>query len=235
MKKILCIIPARSGSKSLPHKNIKSFRGKPLLAYSIEQAKKSKHDMRIIVSTDSNKYAKIAQKYGAETPFLRPAAISGDQSTDLECLQHALYWLETEESYQPDLILHLRPTQPLRKVADIDNTLDLFLKHYDEYDSLRSVVEFEKSPYKMYRINSHKNTLEPLFTKVEGIQEPFNQCRQRLPTTYLHNGYIDIVKADTICNGYVSGEHILPYLMNKEDTIDIDTWEDWKKAEITMS
>lgn len=231
MIKILCLIPARSGSKSLPHKNIKQFQGKPLLAHSIEQAKQSKYYMKIVVSTDSIEYAKIAKEYGAEAPFLRPENISHDVSTDLECIQHALRWLYKHEKYKPDIILHLRPTQPLRKVLDIDKTLELFLKNFEAYDSLRSVIEFEKSPYKMYRINTNKNTLEPLFKEVNGIKEPFNQCRQILPTTYLHNGYIDIIKTETIYKGYVSGERILPYIMNKSDTIDIDTWEDWIKAE----
>ena len=86
--KILCIIPARSGSKGIPHKNIKNLCGKPLLSWSIEQAQKSKHYMRIIVTTDSEEYAEIARKYGAETPFIRPKEISQDLSTDLEFIQH---------------------------------------------------------------------------------------------------------------------------------------------------
>ena len=86
--KILCLIPARSGSKGIKHKNIRNLSGKPLMAWSIEQAKNSKHSMRIIVTTDSEEYAKIARDYGAETPFLRPSKISQDLSTDLEFIKH---------------------------------------------------------------------------------------------------------------------------------------------------
>lgn len=229
--KILCLIPARSGSKGIKNKNIRIFNGKPLIAHSIIQAKASNysHQMRIIVSTDSEEYAKIAREYGAETPFIRPSNISQDLSTDLEFMKHAVEWLKENDNYQPNIILQLRPTQPLRTVEDIDKTLNLFIKNYDCYDSLRTVVEFEKSPYKMYRLRN--NVLEPLFNYVDDItNEPYNQCRQNLPSTYLHNGYIDILKTSILEKDKISGAKILPYIMKKTDTIDIDNEEDWVKA-----
>ena len=232
MTKILCLIPARSGSKGIPHKNIKDFKGKPLLAWSIEQAQNSKYQMKIIVSTDSKKYRKIAIKYGAEAPFLRPSEISQDLSTDFECIKHALDWLKTNEKYSPDIILHLRPTQPCRKVDDIDACLDIFINQREKYDSLRTVVPFGKSPYKMYSITN--NTLTPLFQTYKNINEPYNQCRQKLPQCYLHNGYIDILNAKNIDKNMLSGEKIYPYVMKKTDTIDIDTNEDWEKAKLTL-
>ena len=231
MKKILCLIPARSGSKGLKDKNIRDFKGKPLIAHSIHQAKECDfvESMRIIVTTDSKKYAEVAKKYGAEVPFIRPADISQDMSTDLEFMKHAVHWLKENENYEADIILQLRPTQPLRKVEDINKTLSIFIENYANFDSLRTVIEFEKSPYKMYRINN--NVLEPLFTSVDDItNEPYNQCRQNLPTTYLHNGYIDILKTSILQEDKISGSKILPYIMNKKDTIDIDTEEDWLKA-----
>ena len=227
--KILCIIPARSGSKGIPHKNIKLFHDKPLLAWSISQAEQSKYDMRIIVSTDSQKYANIANNYGAETPFLRPSEISQDLSTDYECIKHCLDWLNLNENYIPDIVLQLRPTQPLRKIDTIDKCLDIFIQNRNNYDSLRTVVEFEKSPYKMYNIVN--NQLIPLFTEINNIKEPYNQCRQVLPKTYLHNGYIDIFNADIIHDNTISGLSIYPYVMNKNDVIDIDNNDDWIKAE----
>ena len=222
---ILCLIPARSGSKSLIDKNIKLLNNIPLLAWSIKQAKASKYNMRIIVTTDSNEYASIANKYGAETPFLRPTEISQDNSTDFEFIKHAIEWLKENENYYPDIILQLRPTQPARKINDIDKCLDLFIENYDNIDSLRTVVEVEKTPYKMYTIN--KNKLIPMFNNFNGNIEPYNMGRQFLPKTYLHNGYIDILKPELINKGMISGENIYPYLMNKNDTIDIDTIEDW--------
>lgn len=246
---ILCLIPARSGSKGIRDKNIKSFKGKPLLVWSIEQAKKCDYKMRIIVSTDSEKYKKISIKYGAEVPFLRPKEISQDKSTDIEFIKHAVDFLEEKDNYIPDIILQLRPTQPLRKIEDINNCLKIFIENYEDYDSLRTIIEYEKSPFKMYTIqdyvsNTNTNTitntitntntkkkLQPLFDKVKNIKEPFNQCRQFLPKTYLHNGYIDIIKTSILINNTISGQNIYPYIMNKDDTIDIDTMEDWIKAE----
>ena len=113
MVKILAIIPARSGSKRIKHKNIRNFKGKPLLAHSILHSIRSKFIQRTVVSTDSSKYAKIAIKYGAEVPFLRPKNISQDKSTDLQCFSHCLNFLKKKENYIPDLIVHLRPSYPL--------------------------------------------------------------------------------------------------------------------------
>jgi len=227
--KILCIVPARSGSKGLPHKNIKSFRGKPLLVWSIDQAKSSQFasQMRVVVSTDSEEYAVIARKHGAEVPFLRPPEISGDLSIDYEFLSHAVSWFWENEKYKPDIVLQLRPTSPLRKVADIDECLSTFIRSMDQYDSLRSVIPFEKSPYKMYTIE--RNVLTPLFAEVNHVVEPFNQCRQVLPQCYLHNGYIDILKTSILEKGTISGERIYPFVMSPEDNVDIDTEKDLKE------
>lgn len=237
-KRILCVVPARSGSQAVKHKNIREFMGKPLLAHSISQAKQSKHfeNMRIIVSTDSPPYAAIAREHGAECPFLRPAELSGPLSTDLECMQHCLKWLKYNENYAPDFVLQLRPTQPLRSIADIDTCVDIFKKKRHIYDSLRSVVEVDTSPFKMYTITNEEDsdkgtTLRPLFAELDGLHEPFNNARQLLPKAYLHNGYIDIVNTEVINRGAMSGEAIFAFVMKKEDTIDIDTEEDWLRAE----
>ena len=233
MIKILTLIPARSGSKGIKDKNIRHLNGKPLIVHSIEQAQKSNYSsqMRIIVSTDSQHYAKIAKEYGAEVPFIRPKEISQDLSTDYEFIIHALDYLE-KENYVPDIVLQLRPTQPLRKVEDIDSCLDLFIKNRSNYDSLRTVKKFEKSPYKMYSIRD--NHLVPLFTEINEINEPYNHCRQLLPDTYLHIGYIDIFNTSIVKNGTISGKKVYPYIIENE-SIDIDTEEDWKKVEELLS
>ena len=232
---ILCLIPARSGSKGILDKNIKILNGKPLIAHSIEQAKETTYyknkQMRIVVTTDSEKYANIAKEYGAEIPVLRPSEISQDLSTDFEFMKHMVDYLKETENYNPDIILQLRPTQPIRKIEDINKCLDLFIENFKDYDSLRTVVPYEKSPFKMYEVKN--NILTPLFKtlKVDDniIVEPYNQCRQLLPQTYLHNGYVDILKPYLLNDNKISGENIYPYIMNKEDTIDIDTLEDWNK------
>ena len=230
--KILCLIPARSGSKGIRHKNIKKLCGKPLIAWSIEQAKKSKHQMRIIVSTDSEEYRKIALEYGAEVPFLRPKEISQDLSTDFEFIEHSLNELE-KENYIPDFIVQLRPTYPTRKIEILDETIDLFIKNRVEYDSLRTIIPFDKSPYKMYTIDN--NILQPLFKKIDNLEEPYNHCRQNLPQTYLHNGYIDILNSSIVKLGMISGEKIYPYLMSKNEYHDIDYENDFLIVEKIIS
>jgi CMP-N-acetylneuraminic acid synthetase len=223
--KILCIIPARSGSKGLPNKNISLYNGKPLMAWSIEQATQCLIPMRVICSTDSLDYSIIANQYGAETPFLRPSEISDDLSTDIEFITHSLNYLKDNESYYPEIIVQLRPTFPSREVYDIEKALLLFLKNFDKYDSLRSVVENTKSPYKMYRIIN--NNLEPLISSCDGKNEPYNLCRQELPTTFLHNGCIDILKVSILEKKTISGKKIYPYLMTNDN--DIDTIEDFNE------
>lgn len=228
--RILVIIPARSGSKTLPHKNVLLFRGKPMLAWSIEHAQHSKHRsrMRIIVSTDNDEYAVIARKYGAEAPFLRPAEISADQSTDYECLVHAVQTLNQLDGYKPDIIVHLRPTQPCRTTQLLDDCLDKFIAVRDKYSSLRTVVPFSKSPFKMYTIDG--DTLVPLFREINGQLEPYNLGRQQLPQAYLHNGYVDILNTATLLQGSMTGNSILSYVMSESDTIDIDSTEDLLSA-----
>ena len=223
--KILCIIPARSGSKGLPNKNILNFQGLPMLVWSIKQAQQSNYnkDIRIILSTDSEEYRQIGLKYGAEVPFLRPKEISGDLSTDYECIKHCLDYLEKED-YIPDFIIQLRPTYPTRNVEILNNCIKTFIENRNKYDSLRTVIPFEKSPYKMYRVLDNK--LKPLFNKVDSIIEPYNECRQKLPDTYLHNGYIDILNTNIVKNGTISGENIYPYIMSKNEYHDIDTLKD---------
>ena len=128
---IISVIPARSGSKGVPDKNIKLLAGKPLIAYSIAAAKKSKLINKIIVSTDSKKYANIAKKYGAEAPFLRPAELAGGKSTDYDWVNHLLNWLATNEDNNPEYLVHLRPTTPLRDPEIIDNAIEELINNLE--------------------------------------------------------------------------------------------------------
>lgn len=224
--KILCIIPARSGSKGIVDKNIMEFKGKPLLSWSIEHAQQSKYskNMKVIVSTDSEKYAEISRQFGAEVPFLRPSNISQDFSTDFECIKHCVDWLKENENYESNIILHLRPTQPCREIEHINKAIDIFVNYRHEYDSLRSVIPVDKSPYKMYSINNEE--LKPLFGEVNYIKEPYNQARQLLPQCYLHNGYIDIFNTEILINNTISGNRIYPFVMDISNNIDIDEEKD---------
>ena len=227
---VLALIPARGGSKGIKMKNIKEFRGKPLIYWSIKLALDCKVVNRVIVSTDNENIKRVAEECGADVPFLRPKEISGDLSTDYEFIKHCLDYLKENGEDEPDIIVQLRPTYPTRKLDILNETLDIFIKELDKYDSLRTVYEMEKSPYKMYNIEDGE--LKPLFQEVKGIKEPYNQCRQLLPKTYIHNGYIDLIKTEIVEKKFsITGDRIYPYLMSKEEYHDIDTEEDWKDAE----
>ena len=225
--KIFALIGARNGS-SLKDKNIKLYKGKPLLIHSIEHAEASKYISEVYVSTNSRNYARIVDKYTDAKIIMRPIEISGDYSTDYEYFKHFLDQLE-EESI-PDLIVELRPTYPNRDVNIIDKAIHYFMENSLNYDSLRSVIPLDKSAFKMYTISLDKQ-LEPFTNNNIKINEPYNQARQLLPKTYLHNGYIDIIKPSTIYElESISGSKILPFIMNENEDNDIDTINDWNKS-----
>ena len=214
---ILASIPARAGSKSIAHKNIRSIAGKPLLAYSIEHALASRYIRRVIVSTDSEMYAGIARSFGAETPFLRPAEISQDHSTDLEVFAHALHWLREHENQVPDICVHLRPTHPVRDVADIDAMIEVLLAN-DDLDSVRSVVESPETPYKIW-FRGADGLLRPVVQT--DIGEAYNQPRQTLPPTYLQNASVDVTRSRTVLEKKsMTGDAIHGYVMAEIHDID---------------
>lgn len=223
---ILAVVPARSGSKSIPDKNVLSFRGKPLLVHSVEQGLKARNVDRVLVSTDSDAYREIARSAGAEVPFLRPAELSTDLSTDLEVFLHALSWLESHEGYRPEACVHLRPTYPTRQVADIEAAVDLLLAD-PSLDSVRSVTRAPHTPYKMWR-RSEDNLLQPLLEG--GFTEPYNMPRQALPEVFLQNAAVDVVRSAVIREGRsMTGRRIRPYVMTS--VFDLDDWKDWAAAE----
>lgn len=224
------LIPARGGSKSIPRKNIKRYKEYPLLVHSILSATEVPFIKRIVVSTDCPEIKRIAIENGAEAPFLRPKDISGDFSTDIECFQHYLSWLRFMDQEVPDVIVHLRPTYPERDSTILQKCLSAFLLVKEKYSCLRTVVPIDKSLFKMYTINEKETSLKPTYTNFNDIKEPYNQVRQILPTTYLHNGCIDIVNRKTIDNGSMSGDKMYAYVMPKEETYDIDTEEDWERS-----
>lgn len=223
---ILAVIPARSGSKSVPHKNIREMNGKPMLAYSIEHAKKSRFINRIIVSTDSREYADIGEKYGAEIPFLRPLKYAEDDSTDYDVFYHLLSELKSREGYSPDVVVQLRPTYPVRNPKDIDNMIQMLLDNADT-DSVRSIAPAKEIPYKMWKMDEKSKQLAPVLTEIE---ESYNMPRQKLPKVYYQNACIDVFCTDTVMVRHsMTGKKILGYVMEKN--YDIDTEEEFRKAE----
>jgi N-acylneuraminate cytidylyltransferase len=226
---VLALIPARGGSKSIPRKNFRPFAGHPLIAYSIAAGLQSDLVGRVIVSTDDEEIAAVARQYGAETPFLRPAELAQDQTTDFPVFTHALDWLQEHESYQPDIIVQLRPTSPVRPVGCVDQAVQLLLDH-PEADSVRGVVPSGQNPHKMWRIGEDGRML-PLL-EVPGIAEPYNAPRQALPPTFWQTGHIDAIRLATITQkNSLSGDVVWPLMIEPRYTVDIDNLNDWLRAE----
>ena len=227
---ILAIVPARGGSKGIPHKNIRDFAGFPLIAYSIAAALQSRLVTRTIVSTDDKEIAAVARKFGAETPFLRPAEFSQDNTTDLPVFKHALEWLKEHEGYVPDIVIQLRPTTPVRPISCVDDAIQILLDH-PEADSVRGVVESEQNPFKMWKLDSASGGMIPV-AFVDGIKEAYNAPRQQLPKTYWQTGHIDAIRPRAILEkNSMSGDVILPFFIDARYTVDIDTPADWIKYE----
>lgn len=230
---ILGIIPARGGSKSVSKKNIRLLCGKPLIAYTIEEAKKSRYIGRIMVTTEDIQIAEIARQYGGDVPFLRPRELSEDYVTDLPVFQHCLAWLKENENFCPEIIVHLRPTAPLRKVERIDQGIEILLNS-PEADSVRSVCLAPKNPLKMWKIEN--NNLIPFIPEsVSGIREAYNLPRQKLPTAYIQNGSVDVIKTKTILEkNSMTGDIIIPLVMTEMESVNIDTEIDFIIAEQIM-
>lgn len=219
---VLALIPARGGSKGIPRKNIRDFAGAPLIAYSIAAGLQSQHVTRVIVSTDDEEIATIAREWGAETPFLRPAELAQDDTTDLPVFQQALTWLAEHEAYTPDFVVQLRPTSPVRPVGLIDEAIELMLTN-PQADCVRGVVPSGQNPFKMWQIEPDSRQLRPLLN-LPGMQEPYNAPRQELPKTYWQTGHVDVIRTSTILEkGSLTGDVILPVLIDPRYTVDIDT------------
>lgn len=223
---IYAVIPARGGSKSVPKKNIRSFRGHPLIAYTIAAAKLSRRIHRVIVSTDSEEIAAIARAYGAETPFLRPAEFARDHSPDSEVIKHALGWLAKNEECLPTYLAHLRPTTPIRDPAQIDSAIAL-IQADPAATSLRSAHLCAHPPYKWFA-KSEDGYMRPLFPGMTNDQA--NEPRQGFPAAFVPNGYVDVLKSGFVLeSGLLHGEKMIGYLT--EEIPDIDTESDFGKLE----
>jgi CMP-N-acetylneuraminic acid synthetase len=229
---VICLIPARKGSRRLPGKNIKPLLGKPLIAYTIEQAKSVSLIDRVIVSTDSREIAGIARKFGAEVPFIRPRHLARNLTPDWPVFKHALKWLDVNQGYRPDFIVHLRCTGPLRKVSDIESGIRKMIKFRP--DSVVSVSPVDHPPQKMWRISAGGNLVKLLSGRVRlkgGAESP----QQLLEPVYRQNDVVDVSRYDTIMKKKsMFGRRMLPLVTNRQDSLDIDTPMDFLLAETIM-
>lgn len=227
--KMMGLIPARSGSKGVPRKNIRPLAGKPLIAWTIEQALASGCLDRVVVSTDSREIAEIAKDVGAEVPFMRPVELAADETTDLPVCRHALSWLGEQEGYCPDYVVWLRPTSPLRTPNDISTAASLLSA--SDADCVRSVCRTDAHPY--YALKIVENRLCALLPLADDRRY---LRRQLLPDVYHVNGCVDVVRCSSIKDPVLlfAGD-MLPYIMPHERSLDIDTDFDFRIAEFLMS
>ncbi len=227
---VLALIPARGGSKGIPRKNIRDFAGYPLIAWSIAAARQAQTVTRVLVSTDDEEIAAVARAFGAETPFLRPAELARDDTTDLPVFEHALDWLAEHEDHHPQVVVQLRPTSPIRPRGLVDEAVRLLLAHPDA-DCVRGVVPSAQNPFKMWRLEGPDRPMRPLLS-LEGVAEPYNAPRQSLPPTYWQTGHIDAIRAASIRQKHsLTGEVIYPLLIDPRYTVDIDNLQDWARYE----
>ena len=225
---ILALIPARGGSKSIPRKNIRLFAGHPLIAYSIAAGLAAELVTRVVVSTDDDEIAQVSRQYGADLPFIRPAELARDETPDLPVFQHALQWLADNEGYKPEIVVQLRPTSPLRRVWHIDQAICRLLEQ-PQADAVRTVCVHFQNPFKMWQIGTD-GFMHPLM-HTEYL-EPYNMPRQALPEVFWQTGYVDAAWTDTILSRRsMTGERILPLVIDPGEWIDIDSPDDWRHAE----
>lgn len=226
-KTFLAIIPARSGSKRLPNKNIKELYGKPLIAWSIEVGLQSKYIDNVVVSTDSQEYANIAKKYGAEVPCIRPQNLSQDSSTTFDSIKHMIDFYTDELNKRFDYIVLLQPTSPLRTSQHIDEAIELLIKK--QANSIVSVCQCDHSPL-------WSNTL-PSDESMENFLNPqiLNLRSQDLPTYYRLNGAIYIAKTPSLleCKSFFT-DKCFAYRMLQDYSIDIDTQLDFDFCEFYL-
>lgn len=223
---ILGIIPARGGSKGLPGKNIRLLGDKPLIAHTIEEAKKSNYLSRVLVTTDDKDIQKVALDYKAEVPFLRPTELARDNTPTIDAVIHCLDFLKRTEGYVPEYICLLQCTTPLKNVEDIDRCIEKCLT--TDYDACMSVCEASSSPYWMKTFKEDK-----LCNFISGEDTVLR--RQDLPKVYEINGAVYVIRTEVLLAKHsIHVENTTGYIMPQERSIDIDTEIDFLIAEMML-
>lgn len=224
IKKILGIITARGGSKTIPKKNIKLLAGKPLIYWTIKEAQKSQLITKIILSSDSHEIINVAKRYKVEVPFVRPRNLAKDNTPTLPVLQHAITFMEKKDNIRYDYVVILEPTSPLRIVEDLDN-------------ATRKAIETKAdSVIGMYKLDDiHPMRIKKIIhdrIKPFSVKEKEGTPRQLLPPAYYRNGAVYVIKRDIIIKkNSIWGKDTRPFIMPKERSVDIDDNSSFYQAE----
>jgi len=227
--KILGVITARGGSKGIPGKNIKMLGGKPLIAYTIEVAKKSNLITDLIVSTDDEEIADVAKKYGAEVPFMRPKELAEYDTPHLPVMQHAISFMEDKLDIVFDYIVILQPTSPFRIIEDIDETIQKLID--TGADSAVSLVELDSSEHPIKAKKMEGNDVLPYC-----MEEKEGTRRQDFPIAYKRSAAVYAMRRDLIMkDNKIFGDNIVGHIVPKDRSIDIDEPLDWLKAEYMLN
>jgi CMP-N-acetylneuraminic acid synthetase len=225
---VLGLITARGGSKGVPRKNVRPLAGKPLIGWTIDAARSARRLDKLIVSTDDEEIATVCRQLGASVPFMRPPELARDDSPHIDVVLHALRWMAREEKYEPEYVLLLQPTSPLRTAADIESIIEMAMERRAE--AIVSVCPARDHPYLVRKLDS------------EGVTTPFMECplpyarRQDLPDAYALNGALYIQRcAGLLERGRFEGCRTLAYVMPRERSLEIDTEDDLRDVEYRLN
>lgn len=225
---ILGVITARGGSKGIPRKNIKILGGKPLIAYTIEVAKKSNFITDLIVSTDDTEIASVCREYGADIPFMQPAELATDTSGHLEVMKYAIEFMEKKKGLVYDYAVIFQPTSPFRLVEDIDKTIEKIIERGADSAFSMHTIEPSQHPIKVKKMEG--DVVLPYC-----MEEKIGTHRQDFPVAYKRSGAVYVTKRDLIMNdNKLFGDFIVGHIVPLERSIDIDSPFDWMKAEYML-
>lgn len=227
--KVLGLIPARGGSKGVPRKNIRFLAGKPLLAYTAEAALAATHLTRIVLSTDDEEIAEVGRSCGIEVPFLRPAELAEDTTPTLPVVQHAVHFLESR-GQRFDAICLLQPTNPLRQASDIDGCIELLERAEADTVFTMLAVPAEHNPHWVYFPNADGS-----LRLSTGEAAPIPR-RQELPPAFHREGSVYVARRDVVMTkNSLYGAKVLGFEIERSRSVNIDTLEDWTKAETLVN
>jgi len=231
--RVLVVVPARGGSKGIPRKNLQLLAGKPLVAHAVETGRAATLVDRVVCSTDDPEIADAARAAGADVPFLRPANLAADTSEDWPVFMHALDFLDTRESYRPDLIVNLRPTSPLRTPTHVDDAIRLLLR--TGADSVKAVCLARQHPHKMW-LRQPDGGLEPYLKTPFRLDRGPDVPRAQLEDIYWQNGVVDVTRREVILEqGVMIGRRVAGLVTRPAESIDIDTPLDLLLAELLLA